>query len=282
MLSTCNQGQTGPHAQHPGFGSHLSSLCGFTYVTGYKDREPSVLYGPYVDHIGVGYGVIAVTAALEHKRRSGEGQLIDSAQYEGGVQFMLPALLEYSVNQRVMERDGNRHAFAAPHNIYPCKGEDRWCVISVFSDAEWGRLCGVIGKEQLISDPRFATVPARKQHEDEIDQEIAEWTSRQTAEEAFTQLQTHGVKAGVVQTIADLFTDPQLAHRGIFAPVDHPVVGRTHAEGPPFVLSKTPFKIDRASPCIGEHNHQVFTEFLGYSEEEFRKFHEIGIIDSPK
>ena len=213
MLSTCNQGQTGPHAQHPGFGSHLSSLCGFTYVTGYKDREPSILYGPYVDHIGVGYGVIAVTAALEHKRRTGEGQLIDSAQYEGGVQFMMPSLLEYTVNNRVMERDGNRHAFAAPHNIYPCKGEDRWCVISVFSDAEWDRLCRVIGKEALISDPRFATVTARKHHEDELDQEIAEWTSRRTAEEAFTQLQTHGVKAGVVQTIADLFADPQLAHR---------------------------------------------------------------------
>ena len=102
MLGTCNQGQTGPHAKHPGFGSHLSSLCGFTYVTGFQDREPSVLYGPYVDHIGVGYGLIAVTAALEHKRRTGEGQYIDTAQYEGGAQFMMPALLEYNVNNRIM------------------------------------------------------------------------------------------------------------------------------------------------------------------------------------
>ncbi|MEW6671892.1 MAG: CoA transferase [Thermodesulfobacteriota bacterium] len=282
MLSTCNQGQTGPHAQHPGFGSHLSSLCGFTYVTGYKDCEPSILYGPYVDHIGVGYGVIAVTAALEHKRRTGEGQLIDSAQYEGGVQFMMPALLEYTVNNRVMERDGNRHAYAAPHNVYPCKGQDRWCAISVFTDAEWGRLCKVIGKVHLTADPRFATVLARKRHEEAADREIAEWTSRQTAEEAFKLLQDNGVKAGVVQTIADLFIDPQLAHRGIFAPVEHPVVGRTHAEGPPFAFSKTPFQIDRPSPCIGEHNRLVFTEYLGYSEEEFKTFHEVGIIDAPK
>ena len=278
MLSTCNQGQTGPHAQHPGFGSHLSSLCGFTYVTGYKDREPSVLYGPYVDHIGVGYGLIAVTAALEHKRVTGEGQYIDTAQYEGGVQFMLPALLDYVVNNRVMERDGNRHPYAAPHNTYPCKGEDRWCVISIFDDEEWKSLCEEMGKKDLVDDPKFKTILARKQHEEEIDQILSEWTSQKTAEEIFENLQKRGVKAGVVQSIADLFSDPQLKHRGIWAPVDHPVVGRIHAEGPPFSFSKTPFNIHKAYPCIGEDNHKVFTEFLGYSEEEFEKLKETGII----
>lgn len=278
MLSTCNQGQTGPHAKHPGFGSHLSSLCGFTYVTGYPDTEPSVLYGPYVDHIGVGYGVIAISAALEHKRVTGEGQYIDSAQYEGGIQFLMPALLEYAVNDRVMERDGNRHAYAAPHNTYPCKGEDRWCVVSVFNDEEWKALCKVMGRDELITDPKFETVLARKQNEGEIDKILASWTSQKTAAEVFEQLQNKGVKAGIVQTIDDLFTDPQLAHRGVWAPVDHPVTGRSHAEGPPFLLSKTPFKIDRPSPCIGEHNKKVFTEFLGYSEEEYEKMKENGII----
>ena len=262
LLSTCNQGQTGPHALHPGFGSHLSSLCGFTYMTGYPDRLPYILYGPYVDHIGVGYGVIAAVAALEHRRRTGKGQFIDLAQYEAGVQFMIPALLEYSVNHRVVERDGNRHSFAAPHNTYPCKGDDRWCVISVFNDEEWTALCKCMGRDGLISDPRFKTIPARKKHEDEVDKEVGKWTSQLTAEEVFRRLQDHGVKAGIVQTIADLFADPQLKHRGFWAPVDHPEVGRCHAEGPPFLLSKTPFKIDRPAPMIGEHNELVFKTFL--------------------
>ncbi len=261
LFSTCNQGQTGPHAFHPGFGSHLSSLCGFTYVTGYPDRLPCIL-GPYVDFVAVGYGVIAVTAALEHRRRTGEGQWIDLAQYEAGVQFMIPALLEYSTNHRVVERDGNRHPFAAPHNTYRCKGDDRWCAISVFNDEEWKALCECMGRDDLISDPRFKTIPARKKHEDEVDREVTKWTSQLTAEEIFKKLQKNGVKAGIVQTLADLFADPQLKHRGFWAPLDHPEIGRCHAEGPPFALSKTPFKIDRPAPLIGEHNELVFEKFL--------------------
>jgi crotonobetainyl-CoA:carnitine CoA-transferase CaiB-like acyl-CoA transferase len=262
LLSTCNQGQSGPHALHPGFGSHLSSLCGFTYMTGYPDRLPYILYGPYVDHIGVGYGVIAAVAALEHRRRTGEGQFIDLAQYEAGVQFMIPALLDYSINHRVVERDGNRHSFATPHNTYPCKGDDRWCVISIFNDQEWKSLCQCMGREELILDPRFKTVLARKKHEDEVDREVTKWTSQLTAEEVFKRLQENGVKAGIVQTIADLFADPQLEHRGFWAPVDHPEIGRCRAEGPPFALSKTPCRIDRPAPMIGEHNELVFTKFL--------------------
>ena len=268
LLSTCNQGQSGPHALHPGFGSHLSSLCGFTYMTGYPDRLPYILYGPYVDHIGVGYGVIAAVAALEHRRRTGEGQFIDLAQYEAGVQFMIPALLEYSINQRVIERDGNRHSFAAPHNTYICKGDDRWCVISVFNDQEWKNLCQCMDRNELASDPRFKTVLARKEHEEELDKEIEKWTSQRTAEEVFKRLQKNGVKAGIVQTIADLFADPQLEHRGFWAPVDHPEIGRCRAEGPPFALSKTPFKIDRPAPMIGEHNELVFKKFLPAENEE--------------
>jgi crotonobetainyl-CoA:carnitine CoA-transferase CaiB-like acyl-CoA transferase len=261
LFSTCNQGQTGPHAFHPGFGSHLSSLCGFTYVTGYPDRLPCIL-GPYVDFVAVGYGVIAVTAALEHRRRTGEGQWIDLAQYEAGVQFMIPALLEYSTNHRVVERDGNRHPFAAPHNTYRCKGDDRWCAISVFNDEEWKALCECMGRDELISDPRFKTIPARKEHEDEVDKEVGNWTLGLTPEEVFKKLQDNGVKAGIVQTLEDLFADPQLKHRSFWVPVDHPEIGRYHAEGPPFILSKTPFKIDRPAPMIGEHNEVVFKKFL--------------------
>jgi len=278
MLSTCNQGQTGPHALHPGFGSHLSSLCGFTYITGYKDKLPSILYGPYVDHVGVGYGVISVVAALEHRRQTGEGQYIDLAQYEVGIQFMIPALLEYNVNKRILERNGNRHAFAAPHNAYRCKGEDRWCVISIFSDEEWEKLCKLMNREDLLSDPRFKTILLRKQNEEKLDQEIENWTSKLTAEEIFKILQKNGIMAGIVQNMEDIFLDPQLNYRGFWPELNHPEVGKIHGEAPPFILSKTNFKIDRAAPCLGEHNELVFKKFLGYSNEEYEKLVKDGII----
>jgi benzylsuccinate CoA-transferase BbsF subunit len=278
LLSSCNQGQTGPHAFHPGFGSHLSSLCGFTYMTGYQDRLPCILYGPYVDHVGVGYGVIAAVAALEHRRRTGEGQFVDLAQYEVGIQFMIPALLDYSINKRVLERDGNRHGYAAPHNTYRCKGEDRWCVISVFNDDEWKTLCKVMGREDLASDPRFKTIPARKQNEQVLDGEIEKWTSKLTAEEVFKKLQDKGVKAGFVENMDDMFKDPQLKHRGFWAAVDHPEIGRYHAEGPPFLFSKTPFKIDRPAPMLGEHNETVFQKFVGIPKDEYERLVKEGVI----
>jgi len=278
LLSSCNQGQTGPHAFHPGFGSHLSSLCGFTYMTGYRDKLPCILYGPYVDHVGVGYGVIAAVAALEHRRRTGEGQFVDLAQYEVGVQFMIPALLDYGVNKRILERDGNRHGYAAPHNTYRCKGEDRWCVISVFNDDEWRTLCKVMGREDLVSDSRFKTIPARKQNEQALDSEIEKWTSKLTAEEVFKKLQDKGVKAGFVENMDDMFKDPQLKHRGFWAAVDHPEIGRYHAEGPPFLYSKTPFKIDRPAPMLGEHNETVFQKFVGMSKDEYDRLVKEGVI----
>ena len=148
-----------------------------------------------------------------------------------------------------MERDGNRHTFAAPHNTYPCKGEDRWCVIAVFTDEEWKSLARCMGREDLIADPRFATIPARKANEEALDKEVEKWTSQLDAYEVFHTLQKKGVQAGVVQTMEDLFEhDPQLKHRKFWAPTDHPEVGRVHAEGPPFAFSKTPFAVKKARP----------------------------------
>jgi len=104
MLSSSNLGQTGPHAHHPGFGSQLSSLSGFTHLIGYPDGTPQMLYGPYIDYIAVAYGVVAILAALDYRDRTGKGQYIDLAQYESGLQFLGPILLDYKVNGRVALR----------------------------------------------------------------------------------------------------------------------------------------------------------------------------------
>jgi benzylsuccinate CoA-transferase BbsF subunit len=278
MLSSCNMGRTGPYARHPGFGSMLSSLGGFTNLTGYTDDFPLLNYGPYIDFIGAGYGLIAVMAALDHRRRTGQGQHIDLSQYENGLQFVASTLLDYTANGHVATRCGNRAEHAAPHGAFPCRGEDAWCTISVTSDAEWEALRRALGDPPWAAEPRFATLLGRKAHEDELEARLAEWTRERTPREVMETLQAAGVAAAVVNTMADLYADPQLAHRGYWRELDHPALGPFHYESSGFTFSDTPAEFERPSPCLGEHNRYVFCELLGLSEAEYQELQERKVI----
>src|SRR2546429_7241932 len=211
MLSTSNMGQTGPHATHPGFGSQLSSLSGFTHLIGDPDGPPYFLYGPYIDFVAVAFGGVAVLAALDHRRRTGEGAYIDLSQFETGVQFIGTAMLDYSANGVVANRDGNRDAFAAPHGCYPCS-DGEWCVISCWDDHEWERF-GRTANPAWLRDARFATIEQRKQNEEEPNRLIGAWTSSQMAERLMWRLQTRGVHAAKGNRIQDLLTGPPNALR---------------------------------------------------------------------
>jgi len=279
VLSSCNQGQTGRRAAQRGFGSQLTSMSGFTHLTGYgKDQPPMLLFGPYVDFVAVGFGLIAVLAALDFRRRTGQGQHIDLSQYESGIQFITPVLLDAQVNRRVHHPQGNRDPHAAPHGAYPCKGEDQWCVIAIFSDAEWLAFCRASEHPAWASDSRFATHEARKAHEDEIDRLVGEWTSGFAARDIMERLQSAGVRAGAVQSVADLFSCPQLLHRQQWRRLDHPEFGSYEYEAPPFILPETPADLSRRSPLLGEHNDYVFGEITGLSRDEIQKLKEEGVI----
>ena len=277
MLSTCNLGQTGPHATHPGMGSHLTHLSGFTQLSGWPDRDPLILYGPYIDFIGVVYGTIGLVAALEHRRQTGKGQFIDVSQFEGGVQFLAPALLDYTVNDRIQGRQGNRCEYAAPHGVYPCQGEDRWCVIAVFDDGEWGNLCRTIDLD-WTKDPKFATLVGRKQNEEELDRLVGEWTSDFTAEEVMEKLQAVGVEAAVVSNPQDMYEDPHLK-RYLWTEMEHPEIGKYHAQIPPFKLSREPSQPRMTSPLLGEHNEYVYMNMAGFSREEYEQLEKEGVFE---
>ncbi len=277
-LSSCNMGQTGPKASQRGFGSQLTSQSGFTYLAGYPGGDPMLLYGPYIDFIAVGFGVTAVMVALDERQRTGRGQYIDLAQYETGLQFIIPALLECQLNGRTMTHDGNRNPDAAPHGAYPCRGEDRWCVIAVFTDDEWRALCRVANHPEWATDTRFATLSARKQNEDELDRVIGEWTKQFTPREVMEKLQAAGVQAGVVNALGDLFSDPQLQHRQIWRELPHAELERFYYEAPPFTLSETPAEL-RPSPLLGEHNRYVYGEILGMSAAEIEELVKQGVIE---
>jgi crotonobetainyl-CoA:carnitine CoA-transferase CaiB-like acyl-CoA transferase len=279
MLSSCNQGQTGRRATQRGFGSQLTSMSGFTHLSGYSGAEsPMLLYGPYVDFVAVGFGFIAVLAALDYRRRTGKGQHIDLSQYETGIQFVIPALLDAQVNDRVHHPDGNRDPHAAPHGVYPCTGDDQWCAIAVFGDEEWQTFCRAAERPDWANDQRFTTHENRKRHEDELDKAIAQWTRQFDPHDIVARLQAASVRAGMVQSVGDVFSCPQLVHRQQWVKLDHPEFGSYEHEAPPFILSETPAELNRTCPLLGEHNDYVFEKIVGLSPEEIGRLKEEDVI----
>jgi benzylsuccinate CoA-transferase BbsF subunit len=279
MLSTCNQGQTGPNAQRAGFGTHLTAQSGFIHLTGWPDRAPSLLWGPYIDYIAVAYGFVAVLAALDERRRSGRGAHIDLSQYETGLQFASPVLLQHSAGGPSAERDGNRHPGAAPHGIYRCAGEERWVALSVHDDAEWERLRGALGDPAWARRPELATAAGRKLLEAELDAALGEWTRARSREEVVAALRAAGVHAAAVNDMADIHSDPDLASHQVFRPLRHEVLGEFFAVGPPFLLSETPARLERPPFRLGEHNRHVFRELLGLGEAEYESCEAAGAFD---
>jgi benzylsuccinate CoA-transferase BbsF subunit len=279
MLSTCMQGPNGPRATHPGYGGQLTGLCGFAYLCGWPDRVPVRPVGGYTDLIGPRFGAAALVAALTYKLKQGKGGFFDLSQFEAGLHFLAPTIMDYMVNGRVTHRVGNRHPFRTPHGAYPCKGEDKWCVISVSSDEEWQRLCDAMGTPTLAKDSRFRTVLDRKRNEVILDKLIGEWTNKLTAYEIMITLQKVGVPAGIVQNTEELHSDPQLVHRQHFVPLNHPELGGYTGYLPAFRLSETPPEIKMPAPCMGEHNHYVYTEILGISDEEFVQLLSEGVFE---
>jgi benzylsuccinate CoA-transferase BbsF subunit len=285
MCSSCMQGQSGPYAKHPGSGHKLTALCGFNHILGWPDRGPGWV-GAYTDFIAPRYNIIAIMAALEYRRRTGKGQYLDMSQYEGGIQFMAPSILDYTVNGRVQERQGNWSEYASPNNAYQCKGEDRWCAVTVANEEEWKIFCKVIGKPELAKNPKYSSLEARKKNEAALDKVINDWTASKTAEEVMDLMQKAGVAAAVVATGEDLMDkDPQIQYRGTFVSVDHPEYPekikkpkyRTQT-GNHFQMSKYTPQI-KPVPLLGEHNEYVFKELLGVSDKEYDRLVKNGVID---
>lgn len=270
VLSSSGQGQDGPHAYGKGGGAQYAALAGFNELTGWPEGEPGYL-SAYTDFIAPRFNIPLLLAALDHRRRTGEGQYFDQSQYEAGVHWLTPSILDYTVNHRVAQRNGNRQPDAAPHGAYRC-ADDRWCVIAVRSDDEWRSLCRAMDAPALTTDPRFDSLPGRKKNEDELDRIAEEWTSQRDAYAVMDLLQGLGVPAGVVQTGEDLLEhDIQLRHRNFYQPLDHPVMGVYRAPQASFRLSEAPCELQRVR-LLGEDTYEVLSEALGYSDAEIERF----------
>jgi len=278
-VSSSQLGQTGPHAKFRSMGVQGAAFSGLYAVTGWPDGEPTGPFGAYTDYIAPKYLVSAILTALLQRHRTGKGQYIEQSQVEAGLNFIAPVLLDYIVNGNIMKLPGNRVPDAAPHGAYRCRGDDRWCVIAVYTDDEWESFCRVIGDPAWTTDQRFSTFLGRKKNEDDLDNFIEQWTVNQTAEDVMNLLQQAGVSSALVAKAEDLHKDPQLAHRRHYRVLDHQKIGPHTYDSPPFRLSRSPLGPDMPAPCLGQHNRYVCTEVLGLTEDEYSSLEKARVFE---
>jgi benzylsuccinate CoA-transferase BbsF subunit len=277
MVSATIQGQTGPRRSFAGYGWNTVALTGIANLTGWPDRSPVGTIQAYPDSVVPWFGVVGILAALDYRRRTGKGQYLDISQYETTSHFLAPLLLDYTANGRETSRSGNRCPYSAPHGVYRCRGDERWCAITVFSESEWQAFCKVVGSP-VLRDGKFATLQSRKQNEAELDRVVEQWTINFTPEDVMSAMQQAGVSAGVVKTNQEVFEDPQLAYRDYFRKVKHNEIGECYQQAWPIEMSSSPREI-RPAPCLGEHNEYVFTKILGLSDAEFVDYLNAGVFE---
>jgi crotonobetainyl-CoA:carnitine CoA-transferase CaiB-like acyl-CoA transferase len=279
MVSLSGFGHSGPWRNYAALGATVQALSGLTQLTSYDDGRPDGIGFAYADHISGLYAALAALAALR-RRDTGHGAYVDISELEAACSTLGPALMDFSVNGHAAAPAGNRAEWgqAAPHGCYRCKGEDRWCVIAVFSEEEWQSLCNIVGRPQLARQERFFSLRSRLEHADELDMLIGTWTVNYTPREVMEALQSAGVPAAAVNDAQDLVNDPQLNGRGFFAELQHPLLGMIKADGNPIRLSTAPAQYHKPAPLLGEDNRRVFIDMLGMDEDKFKRYVAEGII----
>ena len=280
MASLQAFGQTGPRRDYVSFGPILMSYCGMAYLWRDPDieRPGAGCQTAFPDYVAPSYGALAILAALHHRARTGKGQYIDISQAETAASMIGPAYLEYLVNGREPQPQGNASATFAPHGCYRCKGDDHWCVIAIPSQEEWIRFCELAGHREWLSDHRFSEPAARLTYRQELDYWIGKWTARYTPHQVMLMLQRAGIAAGVVQTAEDLYRDPHLRERGFAREVFHPQVGWVTRAGPTVrAASHAPAPLN-FTHVAGEDNETVLGEILGMSREEIHDLTERQVL----
>lgn len=278
MISACLNGQTGPHKDYPGFGSQGSALSGFTFLTGWPDREPIGPFGTITDSLAPRYVAAAVAAGLHYKRRTGRGVYLDLSQVESGIFTLSPWLLQADADGTIVERAGTRSDRAVPHGGFPCADEgergDRWVALACWTDAEWATLAGIVG----IDDPGLATLAQRLARVDEVEAAVAAWTAGRTRLEVAETLQAAGIEAVPIADFGDVHADPQVAHRGHFQRLTHPFMGSRVYERNGFRISGLGVDYDRAGPTLGQDNEWVQRDLLGLDDAERAALAEDGVF----
>jgi benzylsuccinate CoA-transferase BbsF subunit len=289
MVSLSIMGHDGPWRDYVGFGPTAQAFSGITYLTGYPGATPSGIGFSYADHIAALYASLALLGALEQRRVTGKGQYIDLSETESMVSLLPAPIAGYTRDGKIPQPMGNRSDRAAPHSVYRCLGNDRWCAIAVNTEEEWEGFKRAMGNPGWAEDVRFDTIEKRIQNVEALDSLVQDWTQDHNAEEVMTILQKEGVPCGVVQSAAELAQDPQLKSRGFFIEVPESRYGdanglqdlalsKTVADASPIRLSDNPAEYWRTAPSPGQDNDYVFRKLLGISEAQIKKLKDKRVI----
>jgi benzylsuccinate CoA-transferase BbsF subunit len=279
LVSLCSNGQTGPERGYAGYAPMFAALGGLGHLTGYPDSPPVELRHA-MDHTGGMLAAFCAVAALCARSEGGSflGQHVDVSVRDMGTAFIGPALLDYAMNRREAHRQGNRDEVAAPQGVYRCRGEDAWVSISVASEDEWQGLLRALGRPPWSKEPKFGDAYQRWFNQDELDLKLGDWTRGFTPPEVTERLQREGVAAFPSLNASQLMADPHLQAREAFPIVEHPEKGRQRAVSPPWRFSRTPARLDRWTPSLGEDNVEVFHGLIGLSVAEVKALEETRVI----
>lgn len=280
MLGTSGYGDHGPQRSYVTWGPNIEALSGLATLSGFRERPCTITQYAYPDVVSALHGLVAVLAALAHRDRTGEGQYVNVAQLEATIATIGDLAAEVATSGRVPARTGNRAPHAAPHGCYRCRGDDRWCAITVESEDEWRRFCAVTGHEEWGSDRRFADAAARVANVEALDGLVDAWTRTRDAEEVMATLRAAGVAAGVVRNVAEIAADPQLAARGFFETVPHLTRGAVVATGIPLGLTEPPARTGPSGQGRGRDHEYVFATLLGMSPQEIAEAILQGAIEA--
>ncbi len=271
-------GHRGPYKNYVAYGPMQESQAGIVNLTGWPDGQPSRVGTSYPDAAGGVSAAFMIVAALRHASLTGQGQCIDLGQTLTAAALTDTAVIEYTINGEIQQRNGDYHRFFAPHNVYPCSGDDRWCAISVENDVDFAALATTIGQPELAHDLRFSTNAARLQNRQELDELIGKWTSQYDHYIVMHRLQAAGVAAGAVLSTGEFVEDEHVKARGFMESFDHPVAREKLYPGVPFKMSLTPGYIHRPAPCLGADTEYILKNLLGMSDEQIKILDDEGVL----
>jgi benzylsuccinate CoA-transferase BbsF subunit len=278
FLSSSLYGDDGPWSSLAGFGAQGAAAAGINALTGWPDRPPALPKGAYTDSTSPRYAMAALTAALIHRDRTGQGQRIEMSQVESTVEILAAHLLEYQLTGSAPERSGNSAKGRRLHAVLPCAGDDRWIAVEVRTDAEWDGLLGVLDQYGDAEPLRKLSAVERLTRPDEVERVAASLTAVADPFELMDRLQAAGVPSGVVLKGSDLLADERLRARGHFWPLPHAEMGTLDYNGPAYRFEHTPSWLTSAAPLLGEHTDDVMRDLLGLDDGQIADLHERGVL----
>lgn len=276
MIRVSGYGQTGPSSHKAGYASVGEAMGGLRYVMGEPDRMPSRAGISIGDTLAANYATIGALAALEHRRKTGRGQVVDSAIYESCFAMMESLIPDYQFGDYIRERTGSFLPKIAPSNIYPAS--DGMLIIAANQDGVWRRLTEVMGQPELADDPKYINHSARGENQAELDGLIGAWSSTQTCDALEAACEAGGVPCGRIFRAPDMLNDPQFQAREAIIEVEHPVLGPFKMQNVFPKLSETPGNVRWTGPELGQHTHEVLRDLLRYDVAKIDRLQAEGIV----